>query len=142
MEGAGMSTVVWLISTAILWVVVIALTNATEAFVHNYAARVVAMICAGVVAGAAASAIGYTFFLLALFLFAHLMWGKRKVAETAGVDNRTAWRYTVPSVLLLVAATISSHVFSLEVCEGISNCHRVFFDRIYTPPHLIPPASL
>ena len=40
MEGAGMSTVVWLISTAILWVVVIALTNATEAFVHNYAARV------------------------------------------------------------------------------------------------------
>jgi hypothetical protein len=75
-----MSIVVWLISTAILWVVVVALTNATEAFVHNYAARVVAMICAGLMAGAAASAIGYTFFLLALLLFAKLMWVKRKLA--------------------------------------------------------------
>ena len=34
-----MSIAVWLISTAILWVAVVALTNATEAFVHNYAAR-------------------------------------------------------------------------------------------------------
>ena len=48
-----MSIVVWLISTAVLWAVVVSLMNATEAFVHNYAARVVAMICAGVVAGAA-----------------------------------------------------------------------------------------
>jgi galactitol-specific phosphotransferase system IIC component len=138
MEGI----VVWLISTAILWVVVNVLTNATEAFVHNYTVRVVAMICAGAVAGAAASAIGYVFFFLALLLFAKLMWLKRKLAKTVGIDNRTAWHYTVPSVLLLVTATISSYVFSLEVCEGVSNCHRVFFDRIYTPPHLIPPASL
>ena len=137
MEGI----VVWLISTAILWVVVNVLTNATEAFVHNYTVRVVAMICAGAVAGAAASAIGYVFFFLALLLFAKLMWLKRKLAETVGIDNRTAWRYTVPSVLLLVTATISSYVFSLEACEGVSTCHRVFFDRIYTPPHLIPPAS-
>ena len=136
-----MSIVVWLISTAILWVVVFALMNATEAFVHNYAARVVVMICAGLVAGAVASAIGYVFYLLSLLLFANLMWSKRKLAKTAGVDNRTAWRYTVPGVLLLVAATMSSYVFSLEVCEGDSTCHRVFFDRIYTPPHLIPPAS-
>jgi len=85
-----MSIAVWLISTAILWVVVVALTNATEAFVHNYAARVVAMICAGVVAGAAASAIGYTFFLLALLLFARLMWVKRKLAETAASRLRRA----------------------------------------------------
>ena len=43
-----MSIVVWLISTAILWVVVVALTNATEAFVHNYD-RAVPGLGAGVV---------------------------------------------------------------------------------------------
>ena len=97
------------------------------------------MIVAGVVVGALASAFGYSFFILAIILFAQLMYLRRRRLLLAESDQRIAKKFIAPSVAFLIAATIGSYVFSVEGCDRNHTCHRMFFDRIYTPPHLVSP---
>ncbi len=138
-EAAMSSTVVWLGSTAALWVICTVAYTAIEALVHDYRTRFAIMVVAGSAVGALASAFGYTFLILALILFAQLFLMRRKFLHMINNDKRTVSKYVAPSMALVVAATVGSYVFSIEVCEGVSSCHRVFFERIYTPPHLVPP---
>ncbi len=135
------STAVWLGSTAALWVICTVAYTAIEALVHDYWTRFAVMVVAGSAVGALASAFGYTIFILALILFAQLGVMRRKLLHVISNDERIASKYVAPSMALVVAATVGSYVFSIEVCEGVSSCHRVFFERIYTPPHLVPPTS-
>ncbi|OYT87620.1 MAG: hypothetical protein CFE46_10755 [Burkholderiales bacterium PBB6] len=133
-----MSTVAWLASTAILFVICVFVVNFLEAFIHRYGARVVAMLFAGVAIGALASAVGYGFFILAVMLALYL-WRMRGKLVVASGSSEVANRYILPAIILVVAATLASSVFSLESCEQIGKeCKRVFFERIYTPPHLLP----
>ena len=132
--------VVWLISTGVLWAICTAAMTAIEALVHDYRTRFAVMIAAGIAIGALASAFGYTFYILAIILFAQLMFWRWKVLLAFAGDRRMASKYIAPSAAFLVAATVGSYVFSLEVYEGPSGGRRVFFERIYTPPHLVPPA--
>ena len=59
------------------------------------------------------------------------------------VRSGVAWKYAFPALLLVIVATAGSFVFSIELCEGAKPlvCGRVFFDRVYTPPHLVPPGE-
>lgn len=133
----------WLVTTAALWGIVTLATNGIEAAVHDYRTRVVAMGAAGLVIGAGASAVGYGFGLLALLLVVRAVLIKKKLQRAMGLRSGVAWKYALPGLLLVITATAGSFVFSLEACEGArpSVCERVFFDRLYTPPHLVPPGE-
>lgn len=133
-----MSTVAWLVSTAVLFVICIFAVNVLEAFTPRYGARVIVMLLAGVAIGALASAVGYGFFILAVLLALYL-WRMRSKLVIASGSSEVANKYILPATILVVAATIASFVFSLESCDQDGKeCKRVFFGRIYTPSHLAP----
>ena len=98
------------------------------------------MTIAGVAIGALASAVGYGFFVLTILLIAQLWFLRRKIKLTTGATWAVATKYTLPTFLLVVFATVGSYVFSLEACDsGGRSCKPVFFERLYTPPQLQPP---
>ena len=134
-----MSIFVWLLSTAALFVVCTLLGNLIEAVVHNYAVRVCLMLLAGVAIGALASAIGYGFFVLACLLLWRAWQIRNKLLPVIG-EAAAATKYALPTMLLVVSATLFSYVFSVEHCpSGSTDCQRIFFERVYTPPHLVRP---
>ena len=133
------STVAWLASTVASWIICSLAYVVIEALVDHYWSRIAVMIVAGGAVGALASAFGYTIFILALILLAQLVVMHRKLLRAISDEKVRASIFVTPSIALVVAATLASHVFSIEVCDGVSSCHRVFFERIYTPPHLVTP---
>ena len=134
-------TVIWLGSTVALWVICTVVYTAIEALVHDYWIRFAVMVGAGIAIGALASAFGYSFFILAVILFVQLAFMRRQLSRRISGDERMALKYMVPSVALVAVAVIGSYVFSVELCDPLapSSCPRIFFERIYTPPHLVPP---
>ena len=98
------------------------------------------MTVAGVATGALASAMGYGFFVLTILLIVQLWFLRRKIKAAMGVSSAVATKYTLPTFLLVVFATVGSYVFSLEACDSSGrSCKPVFFERLYTPPQLQPP---
>ena len=136
MGGVVMSPgVVWLFSTVALWAICTACYTAIEGLVPGYRTRFAVMIVAGVAVGALASAFGYSFSILSIILFAQLMVVRRgflRFFETEG--QQLATKYMAPMIGFVVAATIGSYAFSLESCDASHRCHRMIFERIYTPP--------
>ena len=93
----------------------------------------------GIAIGALSSAFGYGFGALIIILLAQLFFLRRKRLRGDGGGRRTARQNFAASAALVVAATIGSFAFSLESCNRELGCHRIFFERIYTPPHLVRP---
>lgn len=138
-RGGFMGFVVWLVSTGVLWFITNATTNLLEAKVHRYSTRFLLMTLAGVAIGAISSAIGYTFFIISILLLWQAMKVRKTIQATLLCSNGVAMKYTLPTLSLIITATIGSYVFSIESCGSgafPANCKRVFFERIYTPPHL------
>lgn len=97
------------------------------------------MFLAGVAVGALASAIGYGFFVLAGLLLWRAWQMRNKLLPITG-DPAAATKYALSTILLVVSATLFSYVFSIENCQsGSTDCQRLFFERVYTPPHLVRP---
>lgn len=132
--------VVWLVATVAFWFVTNLATNMIEATVHNYRARAAVMTLTGTAIGALASAVGYSFFILTILLVIQLWFVRRKMMTTSGVSSEVATKYAVPTFLLIAFATVGSYFFSMETCDfAARSCKRVFFERLYTPPHLQVP---
>lgn len=138
-----MSTaIIWLITTAAFWFLSILASNAIEATVRHYGTRTTVMVVAGTAIGALASAVGYSFLILTILLIVQLWFVRRKMQAALGVKSWIAAKYTLPAFLLIFFATVASYAFSIETCDTTGqNCKRAFFDRLYTPPHLIPPRN-
>jgi hypothetical protein len=137
------ASIVWAASTALFWFLLCLAANGIEAAVGHYHRRVVAMVVAGAAIGALAAAVGYAFgptilglFLLQLFVVHRQVWQRLRSIGFLSTA-RLVTKYALPGFLLLMVAALSSHVFALETCTPrLDSCHRVFFERIYTPPHL------
>lgn len=132
---------VWLLSTGAFWFLTNMASNFIEANVHNYPTRVTVMAVAGIAIGALASAVGYGFFVVTVLLIIQLWFVRRKMKAMAGVNSAVATKYALPAFLLIAFATVGSHIFSIEECDTKGrSCKRVFFEQLYTPAHLQPPA--
>jgi hypothetical protein len=131
------ATIVWIISTALFWFVVNIACNTIEANVRAFGTRVAAMATTGIAIGALASAIGYSFFALTILLVVQLWVVHRKVKIAANIGSGVALKYALPTFLLIISATAASYLFSMEACDlSGASCKRLFFERLYTPPHL------
>lgn len=131
---------IWLLSTAAFWFLVNLSTNAVEAVVHHYGTRLMVMVVAGIAIGALASAVGYGFFILTVLLFLQLWFVRPKLLRVTGGNSLAATKYALPASILVICATVASYLLSIEACDELGHdCRRVFFDRLYTPPHLAPP---
>ena len=136
------ATIVWLLSTGAFWFLANLASNAIEATVRSYPVRVAVMMVAGTAIGALASAVGYGFFIVTILLVVHLWFVRRKMKAIVDVKSSIATKYALPAFLLIACATVASYLFSAEVCDSTGHgCKRVFFERLYTPPHLQPPTS-
>ena len=134
--------IVWLLATGAFWFLTNLASNAIEANVQNYPTRVAVMAVAGIAIGALASAVGYGFFVVTILLIAQLWFVRRKMKAMAGVNSAVATKYALPAFLLIAFATAGSYFFSIEACDATGrSCKRVFFEQLYTPPHLQPPAG-
>ena len=134
---------VWLLSTTAFWFLANSASNTIEATVHHYSTRVVVMAATGIAIGALASAVGYGFFILTLLLIIQFWFLRHKLTTAMGGDRSAAAKYALPAFLLVISATVASYLFSIEACDRTGHeCKRVFFDRIYTPPHLKPPTGI
>jgi hypothetical protein len=136
------AAIVWLITTGAFWFLSNLVSNAIEATVHHYGTRATAMVVAGTAIGALASAVGYSFFILTILIILQLRFVRRKMQASLGVKSWVATKYLLPALLLIAFATVASYAFSIETCDATGHsCKRVFFERLYTPPHLIPPTN-
>ena len=122
-----MATFIWIASTVGLWFLSVQLMNLAEIMTINRVSRLAAMATAGSLAGFSASLIGYQFFLLSILLAVQLIRHRQRSKE-----------YWWPAgMTFILIATIASYAFSIEVCDsGGQQCARVFFNWVYTPPHL------
>jgi hypothetical protein len=144
MEDRSMAaSIVWAASTALFWFLLSLAANGIETAVGHYHRRVIAMAMAGTAIGALAAAVGYAFgptilgvFLLQLFVVHRQAWLRLRsigLLPTA----RLVTKYSFLGFLLLTVAALGSYVFAFETCTPrLDSCHRLFFERIYTPPHL------
>lgn len=137
-----MAFLIWTASTAAFWFLLNVAANTIEAAVPQYRLRLLAMVVAGAGIGALAAMVGYAFGLIALLFLGQAYVVARKVRHT--LDSlglrptaKRLSKYMLPAVLLGLAATVCSYLFQLEVCSpGMDRCSRVFFELMYTPPHL------
>jgi hypothetical protein len=134
-----MGLLVFLISTAVFLVISITMINVIEANVHNYWLRFITMIVVGTGIGALGAAFGYQYFILAILLFFYIGRLRKQLKEMAPIDDRTAKKYTLPALMLIICATAGSHIFASEVVYRDGSSAPVFFKRLYIPPHLISP---
>lgn len=126
----------WLLATCGFWVLSNQASNLIEATVHQYWRRIAFMVAAGLGIGALASAVGYTYGILPVLLLVQL-WNVRKKLLIVGVPSGLAGKHLVPGLLMIACSAAGSFLFAIELCDQSgADCRRVFFERLYTPPHL------
>jgi hypothetical protein len=132
------SVFVFLLSTVFLWGACRASIILIEWGVPNYWLRLGVMLLAGVGIGAFSASIGYSFFILFFILLYQVSRNQAGLLKMTG-DVWVARKYASPMMLLIVAAGVGSYVFQIETCDAVFGCEPIFFERLYTPPHLMRP---